>query len=202
MAAGTRNYGAAGAIQGRSLDQFKGAFFDREAVLKLMDRATAKALSKFGAFVRRRAQTSLRYRTKASAPGSPPSAHKSALSGIKPGNLKRKNQPTSPLRGFIFFAYDKETQSVIIGPAKTNQVFFEGNRRPVTGTVPSVLEYGGSITILEWFRAGKWERADLRSRRRLAERPTRFRTIDIAARPFMGPAFQAELPQLIEFFRS
>ncbi len=90
---------------------------------------------------------------------------------------------------------------VVVGPMKTNQVFFDRNRQPVSGTVPQVLEYGGQITILEWFRAGVWQRADLRSLRRFADLPTRYRTVNIAARPFMHPALRAERQRLPELFR-
>lgn len=199
----SRNYapsGAGGAPGSETLYKLKQSFFDRDAILKSMDKATRKALSKFGAFVRQRAKTSLRYRNKVSAAGSPPSAHRSAMSGIKKGNTRKKQQPTSPLREFIFFAYDAQEKAVYIGPAKTNQVFFDHNREPVTGTVPRVLEEGGQITVLEWLKGGAWSRADLRSRRRVAERPTRFRTVTIAARPYMKPAYDAEIGQLASFF--
>ena len=83
--------------------------------------------------------------------------------------------------------------SVLIGPAKTNQVFFNGNGQPMTGTVPEVLEYGGQIGILETeIRPGYWIRADLRSKRRLAGKPKRLRKATIAARPYMTPAFEKE----------
>lgn len=222
----SRNYGGKnwGSPAGRSVTQFKQAFFDRDAILKSMDRAAHKALSRFGAFVRQRAKTSIRYREAASDPGRPPSAHRSAMSGIRRGNTRKKNQPTSPLRDFIYFAYDRQTKSVIIGPAKTSQVFFDNHRKPVTGTVPEVLEYGGSITILEVLRPGytvragtrgfdgrfrpagrveaQWVRADLRSQRRLAGRPTRYRTVTIDARPYMRPSWRAEIGQLAGFFKN
>lgn len=172
--------------QGRGLEGLKQSFFDRMAVINRVEAAKLRVLSKFGAFVRRRAQTSLRKRKAVSKPGEPPSSH------------------TGILRRFIFFSYDHATGGVVIGPMKTNQVFFDKHRRPVTGTVPQVLEYGGSITILEWqrFPGGPWERADLRSRRRLAERPLRYRTANIAARPFMRPALAAERPKFSELFRN
>lgn len=68
------------------------------------------------------------------------------------------------LRRFIFFGYDKADQSVVVGPAKLN-----GTR---SGTALEALEYGGPTTV------GK-------GRRR--------RRVNVQARPFMGPAFEAEL---------
>ena len=165
----------------------KAMFFDRKIAKDFDDRG-GKVLSKFGAYVMRRARTSIRKRKRASKPGQPPTNVTGILRGItgrEPG---------------IFFFYDKPRQSVIIGPTKANQVFFNHHREPVQGTVPSVLEYGGQIKILEanYGRHGKdkWYRADLRSKRRLAELETRLRTVTIAARPYMQPAFDKELPKL------
>jgi hypothetical protein len=81
-----------------TLQQAKGSFFDRESVIKAEDAASRKTLSKFGAFVRRRAQTSIRPRRDVSQPGQPPSSH------------------VGTLRKMIFFAYDKDRRSVVIGP--------------------------------------------------------------------------------------
>jgi hypothetical protein len=161
------------------------SFFDRERVISATNKATRRVLSKFGAFVRTRARTSIRKRKGVSAPGAPPHSHE--------GTLKR----------FLFFAYDVQRSSVVIGPAKTNQIFVDGYGLPKSGTVPGVLEYGGVIGIIEWFRGGKWYRADLRSRRRIREEniPLRQRDVKIAARPFMGPAYEAELPGLPAMWR-
>jgi hypothetical protein len=158
--------------------RMKSFFFDRPGIIAKVDTATRNVFSKFGAYVRTRARSSIRKRKKPSAPGSPPSSH------------------AGTLRGFIYFGYDPNTRSVIVGPEKTNQVFFNGDGRPVTGTVPEVLEYGGEVRILEVFKYGRWQRADLRSRRRNAGLKTRIRTVTIAARPYMGPAFEAEKKNL------
>lgn len=99
---------------------FKGMFFDRAKVINAVDQATRKVLSKFGAFVRTAAKSSIRTRKKAvSAPGQPPFS--------KTGLLKK----------FLFFGFDPSTRSVVIGPAKLN-----------TGSdAPEVLEHGGSTTV-------------------------------------------------------
>jgi hypothetical protein len=155
-------------------------FFDRARVMGALDKATLSNLSKFGAFLRTRARSLIRKRKASAPPGSPPSSH------------------TGILKQFIYFAYDPSARSVVVGPEKTNQVFFDGTK-PVTGTVPEVLEKGGQVTLLEVKRYGRWGRADLRSRRQLAGLPTRHRTVTIAARPYMGPANEAtkkELPSI------
>jgi len=150
-------------------------FFDRERVLKAVPRARRRALSKAGAFIRTRARTSIRKRRGTSPPGSPPYSH------------------VGTLRKGILFGYDPARESVVIGPVKTNQVFFDKHLAPVRGTAPEVLEFGGDIWILEVFKAGRWQRADLRSRRRNAGLEQRYRKASIAPRPFMGPALEAEL---------
>lgn len=182
----------------------KARFFDRPAVKQLAGVAH-RVLERFGRFVRRDARTLLRKKgTKNnphSRPGEPPH---SGGKGV--------------LRKWVLFDYDAREQSVVIGPEKLNMVFFNGDGAPVTGTVPEVLEYGGHIRILEVLlrvprssvgrgKGGrfetqadgfdeKWVRADLRSRRRLADKPTRLRGVDIAARPYMTPSFQKNLPHL------
>jgi len=100
----------------------KGMFFDRKAVKGRLDRAARKVLSKFGAFVRRAAKSSIRKRRRASAPGEPPSSH------------------TGLLKRFIFFGYDPGRRSVVIGPTRLNQK---------VGDAPAALEHGGPSTVVE-----------------------------------------------------
>lgn len=84
-----------------------------------MDKKTRSALSKFGAYVRTRAKSSIRSRTGVSDPGSPPSSHV--------GTLKK----------LIYFGYDDRTRSVVIGPA------LFANKRGDSGA--QVLEEGGRV---------------------------------------------------------
>jgi hypothetical protein len=98
----------------------KKIFFDRKAVTSRVDRATRKVLSKFGAYVRQRAKTSLRKRKKVSEPGKPPSSH------------------TGLLRKLIYFGYDPAGRTVVIGPT------------PLRSNVeaPPLLEHGGTTTLV------------------------------------------------------
>lgn len=91
-------------------------FFDRDQVLRAMHREEAKLLSKAGAFVRRRARSSIRKRKKISAPGKPPSSH------------------TGQYKKSILFGYDRARRSVVIGPSAS----FGGSE------VPELLEFGGT----------------------------------------------------------
>lgn len=93
-------------------------FFDRKAVVDAMGRATVRALSKAGAFVRTRAKSSMWRRKAVSSPGQPPSAH------------------TGLLRDRLFFAYDPANRTVVVGPERI------GSAGP-----PGLLEFGGSSTL-------------------------------------------------------
>lgn len=129
--------------------RMKSMFFDRKAVIDKTDAATRRVLSKFGAFVRTGAKSSIRKRKKSSAPGSPPSSH------------------TGLLKRLIFFGYDTEKRSVVIGPERLN-----GHGQ---GEAPAILEYGGRTTIKS---GGKRKQVVYR------------------ARPYMQPAFEKEKPKL------
>jgi hypothetical protein len=104
-------------VIGVTIDQAKGLFFDRAKVTSGTDRAQRRVLSKFGAFVRRGARSSIRKRKRSSAPGSPPSSHT--------GRLKRH----------IYFLYEPQRRSVIIGP-----VLLSGST-----DAPRLLEHGGAV---------------------------------------------------------
>ncbi len=92
-------------------------FFDRERVKKSVDSATRKVLSRFGAFVRTRAKTSIRRRKGISPPGQPPYSH------------------VGLLRQFVLFAYDQPRRSVVIGPVLLRE----------ESDAPKLLEHGGDV---------------------------------------------------------
>jgi len=95
-------------------------FLDREAVVRATDRGQRRALAKGGAYVRMTARRSIRQRRAVSKPGSPPISHQ--------GDYKRS----------IFFAYDPQSESVVIGP----RADFGGKN----SRVPELLEFGGPAT--------------------------------------------------------
>ena len=125
-------------------------FFDRAKIKNKVDARTRKVLSKFGSFVRQTARRSIRRRKGTSRPGKPPFSHT--------GKLKR----------FIYFGYDPNRRSVVIGP-----VVFPKK----SGKALPALEYGGKSDT----EGG--------------------RTVKIQARPFMGPAFRTELPNVPSLWR-
>lgn len=131
------------------INHFKNSFFDSQKVLASVDKATGAVLSRFGAFVRRTARSSIRKRRRESVPGQPPSNR------------------TGLLKKFIFFGYERDSRSVVIGPAKLNQ----------KTRAPSVLEYGGKTKVKD-------------------------KNVRIAARPYMGPAFEKEKPKLPNLWKN
>ena len=139
------------------IDQLKSSFFDSAKVVSALDKATRKALSKFGAFVRTSARSSIRRRKGISKPGNPPNSHQ--------GDLKK-----------ILFAYDAQRQSVVVGPLR-----FSGKR----GFATKALEHGGTMVV------------ERKRKSRVIQK-----TVQVAARPFMAPAFQKNLPQLPELWRN
>ena len=144
------------------LKSFQKMFFPSKAIPRRVDAASRKVLSKFGAFVRRTARSSIRKRKGASKPGRPPSSH------------------TGLLKKFIWFGYEPNRKSVVIGPAKLTSKNTDA---------PETLEYGGTTTLMET----KWT-----GRKRKKRQKQRVR---IAARPFMGPAMEKETPKLSSMWR-
>jgi hypothetical protein len=135
------------AVIGMDFKAIKGTFFDRAPVMNATDRATRRVFSRFGAYVMRRARKSIKSKKGPSPKGQPPHSHV--------GTLKKG----------IFFGYEAEKQTVVIGP------ILSGSR----SGAPEILEYGG--------------RARVESRGEIV-------VVEVAARPYMHPAYAAEEPKL------
>ena len=138
---------------GFKLKAMQSRFFDSAPVRTAAGRAKRKVLSRFGAFVRRTAKSSIRKRKKVSSPGKPPTSR------------------TGFLKKFIFFGYVPASDSVVVGPIKLNSK---------AGEIPRTLELGGKTTVV--------------TRRKK-------KTVKIAARPYMTPAMDKELPKLPDMWR-
>lgn len=163
----------------------RGDFFNPGKVLAAMDKATAKALTKAGAFVRTSAKSSLRYAKKASIPGQPPKVHR-GNSFQRPSVNKKTGQvvkrSVSPLKELIFFAYSSATKSVVIGPME-----FRASKN-AKYKVPSILERGGSGAQVQYKWAGKGQRIPVNA------------VVTIAKRPFMQPALDKNVPKFPNLF--
>lgn len=171
---------------------FKDSFFDRSAIDKRLDRALKRTLSKYGAFVRQRAKTSLRYKKGTSAAGDPPHAHRTA---DKPRRDKKtgviKVRPVSLLREFLFFGYDASAKSVVIGPALLRNTL---SRTRSASTIPELQEHGGGAVIPDDRTVG-WE---TRGGQRVPIRARGSKSAKYDPRPFMRPAAAKETPKFME----
>lgn len=101
-----------------SVKALKAGFFDTKDILAAADKAEIKVQSQFGAFVRRRMKSSIKYQDGTAPAGKPPFAHRSK--GFTRRTTKKGvavQQSSSPLRELIYFARDPATKSVVIGPA-------------------------------------------------------------------------------------
>jgi len=104
------------------------------------------------------------------------------------GKKKLPSKPGQPpksrkghLKRFILFGYDADRRSVVIGPKALGS----------SPTAPEALEYGGTSRVNVW--TGKWLGRGKPERAR--------KNVNIRARPYMGPAFERELPQLPQMWR-
>lgn len=151
------------------IDKAKSKFFDRQIVIDAVNKAERRSLSKIGAYIRTAARSSIRYRKKPSPPGSPPSAHRTMTRRRINKKGQTKIQSVSPLREFIFFAYDQENNSVIAGPALLNG--------QAGAKILMALEMGGTSEIIA--RDGKKI------------------SITLKPRPFMKPALDKALADIL-----
>ena len=143
-------------------------FFDSPKLIDLVTKAKRKVMSGQGAFVRRKARSSMRRKKNPSAPGSPPRD--------RGGALKR----------LIFFVYDPIAEDVVIGPEFWNKA---GSVANVSGqTTPQRLEQGGAVIATEAFtRKRGWRIVSKRYASRTRS-PVRTRRTIVEPRPLMKPA--------------
>lgn len=173
----------------------KNMFFDRTAVKDAIAKSNKRFLARAGMLVRQTARRSMRFRKKSSDPGTPPSAHKK--------DPKHKHGPL--LKDRLFYQFDPFRESVVIGPemlpgSKTN--------------APSVQEFGGFARIKRITHAGRAaprrkgpkkflteaQKAAIKQKIQdgtIAKRPVlvKYDYVLTAARPYMRPAMQRELPK-------
>ena len=124
---------------------------ETDRVRRELDRENERKLFRIGAAIRSQARRLLRKSNTPSKPGEPP------------------RTPTTFLRASVFFAVDKASQVVFIGPQLRYGSRARNSAYPTQGrTVPQVLEFGGAIRI------------PVRQGYLLEE--------TIEPRPFMGPA--------------
>jgi|GEM_PF-423588 len=169
---------------GASVGRF---FFDRERVIRSLDRGEKNRLSKAGAFVRRRSRSSIRKARRKRESELDPQERIAYYAAVdraqREGRAKPRiwwfahSKPGEPprsiwglLRDHIYFVYDPSRRSVVVGPAKLNGT---------SGSAPQALEFGGYVTS-----------------QRLG------RQVYIEPRPYMRPALDAEIDNFPELYRN
>jgi len=158
---------------GLTLDaKFKQGFFNPGLITDRLDKINRRAMIRAGSFIRKRARSSIRRRKKPSEPGKPPNTHS-------------RNRKAS-LRN-IWFAYDQHRETLVVGPGKIS----EGQPDFVNwrGTVPEVLEYGGTgVTV-------PYPGPNRQYKRKLKRRGKRSPVVRarMEARPYMRPALEQEI---------
>jgi hypothetical protein len=141
------------------------------------DRKTHKVLSKFGAYVRRRSQTSMKSGGEYPSKAEPDSPGKRGRKR-KEFTVSRPGQPPRThgkrlLRKLIEFAYDPAKKTVVIGPYRLG--------RTAAQHVPRTHEVGGVI--------------------RLKKKDGTTKTGHYRPRPYMKPAFDREIVWVAEEYR-
>lgn len=180
---------SSGQLRGRTVRLSVGRlFFDRRGVIVATEKAERQRLSKAGAFVRRRAKSSIRQARRkrlAELDAEELRIYQIAVAKAKAAGRRKPrpwwfkhSEPGQPprsisglLRKHIYFTWDERTRTTVVGPALLSGA-------PSANTIPEVLEYGGVIT-------------NRRGRRSV-----------IAPRPFMRPALEAEMHHFPDLFRN
>lgn len=116
----------------------KRSFFDRIAVINAVDKATRKALGHIGGTVMKTARNSI-IRAAEHPEAGKKGKKVSKLNTSLPGHPPLSHAEDLLKRG-IFYAYDRENNSVVIGPVLLNGI--RGDRRDAL----EMLEYGGYTT--------------------------------------------------------
>ena len=153
-------------------------FFDSRKLIDLVTKAKRKVMSGQGAFVRRKAKSSLKRGSKSwgverhSNPGQPPLV----------------DSRRSDLRRLIFFVYDPIDEDVVIGPVGISTRGQRMTTNEFGKTTPQRLEEGGAVVMYEEFtRKEGWHKTNRRSFRK-TRLPKRSRRTTVGARPVMKPA--------------
>jgi hypothetical protein len=161
---------------GYTVDQAKGQFFDREAVIKSAGKGLVRWANKSGGLVRKIARQSMRRRQKSSPAGTPPSAH------------------VGLIRDRLFYVWEPQRKTIVVGPALLN--------RPDRDAL-QVLEHGGDamrkffVENVESAKRTKSGQVRTKNETRIRfSRKAPARRVHYDGNPFMGPALDKALPAL------
>lgn len=169
----------------------KDSFFDRPAVMRLIDETESKAFNKIGGRIRTTAMRSMRQQKR-------PKKKAYVQTASTPGQPPRRRVPLGSGLTKIYYAYSAANHQVQIGPVKFNWSAFPEM------TVPQVHEFGGRVKIIEvdysvtregWQTRSEplWIQVGPRGQRGRGRRPMRTRTANYPKRPFMFPSLEKNM---------
>ena len=203
-----------------SLQQAKSNFFDRDKIVKAMDKATSKAMSKAAARLRLTAQRSMRY-----------------VDQAKPGEQRKTSQPGQPpkavkqhplIRRFLYYFYDPNVQPAVVGPIKLplgqdaqrtmergGKVRIFNRRRMVRkvgdsgevkiGLGPSAKltrdQYGRTVPVT-YARLSTEAQAARANRIQEQIYGPEYRDVTLTPRPYMAPALEKDSPNMPALWRN
>lgn len=200
-----------------TVEAAKSNFFDRALVQNAIGKGRAKAMAQSGGFIRTDMRRSIRAprrmrldempeAMRAAYKGVP--AKKRPLASSRPGEPPRAR--TKRLKNSILFAFDRQTDSGLIGP-----IHFPGSR---SAHAPNTLERGGP-SYVKVLNPDKPQRASRKAtpeqiasfkklvkegkikpkkkKRSILEKP-----VTLAPRPYVGPALQKNLHRIPQGFRN
>lgn len=157
----------------RSDNIFVRWFIDQDKIKRTFERSEERAFKSTGAYIRTIGANSIKVGKKPSAPGLPPKTRRKFL---------KKN---------IYFAYDRKTRSVVIGPVTY----------PV---INRLQEFGGSHAFEKWFNPAAKAVFTLGGQPKRGG-PWKFGgrvNLTFPARPFMNPAFEKSIAKLPSFWKN
>jgi len=161
--------------------ELKNWFFDRDQIVRLLDKRTFGVLGHFGGFVRKWALNSIKSKPYGaiSKPGQPPYDHMGYSHKLANKRRRAAGLPTEKQGGFkgikhIYYGLDRVRRSVVIGPLASSG----------KSDVLPALEYGGTSRVFTGTR-----------RRRKVEK-----VVHIRPHPFMQPAFEGGKKELPKFW--
>lgn len=145
-------------------------FFDRDKVDKYVSRKKKRAFTKSGAYVRRTAQFSMRSRKGSAPAGQPPFAHAKGL------------------KRHLYFYYDPDKETVIVGPVLFSETASEG--------IPRLMERGGVVSREVRVPTGNVTSVDGTMLKKFR---TERRDLSYDPHPYMLPALAKNKGKIAEF---
>lgn len=187
--------------------EIKKLFVDRLLLEKKIDKATAKTAGRAGTILRRDARASIKTKAptakqseKLKSPD--PKVRERAAKSIAKKQAERSTPGGPPFARTrdksrtirnIQYGYDRRTRSLVAGPVKIG-----GSKQLGNKTVPEGLEEGARLPITEVNIGSRRKPTWVQRHTKKRSSRVRRRTVRVAARPVMGPAFERKRSEMLQ----